>query len=96
MKGTSERKFPKGHVGNTIKIRVSKFDRGKSDSKNILEGILEVDDENDLYEIGIKEGRLAQKYYRNQFNICQENFLLDDQVPDVIVSSVNVPGSCQL
>lgn len=48
--------------------------------------ILEVHEEKDLYEISIKDGHLTQTYYINQFNICQENFICKDDVPDVIVS----------
>lgn len=59
-------------MGNTVKIRVSELDRGKSDSKNILRIILEVDEDKDLYKISIKEERLVQT---NQFNIYRENFI---------------------
>lgn len=45
-----------------------------------------MDADGNMYEIGIKEGRLAQKYSRNQFAICKENVISQKEVPDVIVS----------
>ncbi|KAF2892201.1 hypothetical protein ILUMI_13971 [Ignelater luminosus] len=88
LKEIPKRRFSMGQVGNTVEINVPEFDRGKSDSKNILGVFLEVDDENDLYEIGIKGDRLVQKDSRKQFHFCQEDFLLEDQVSDVSVAFV--------
>lgn len=72
-------------MGNTVKIRIPEYKRGRSDSRNIFGIILEVDEDKYLFEIATKEGHLAQTYFRNQLNICQENFIFKENVPDVIV-----------
>ncbi|CAI6348099.1 unnamed protein product [Macrosiphum euphorbiae] len=41
---------------------------------------------NDMYEIGTKEGRLSTLYSRNQFVICKERFPKVDDVPQTKIS----------
>ena len=84
MKQLSEKNFPQGKVGDTVKVRVPDVDRARSDSRNIIAIILAVI--NDNYQLGTKEGRLAQLYTRNQFVICKEKFISKEDVPDIEIS----------
>ena len=51
-------KFPQEKVGGTVKVRVPDVDRGRCDSRNVLEIIMEADLTKDLYRIGTKDGSL--------------------------------------
>ena len=66
----SEKNFPHGKIGDSVKIRIPDMDKGRLDSRNIIAIILDVIDDN--YKLGTKEGQLAQLYTRNQFVICEE------------------------
>lgn len=81
----SNLKFPAGKVGDTVKLRVPDVDRARSDPRNLLAVILEVQN-GEFYQLGTKQGRLSQLYTRNQFTICEEKFILLDDVPDLAVS----------
>ncbi|GFU60597.1 uncharacterized protein NPIL_657201 [Nephila pilipes] len=75
-------KFPAGKVGDTEKLRMPDTVRARS----LLAVILEVQNEEEFYQLGTKQGRLSQLYTRNQFTICEEKFILLDDVPDLAIS----------
>lgn len=85
MLKVSNLKFPAGKVGDTVKLRIPDVDRARSDPRNLLAVILEVQNE-EFYQLGTKQGRLSQLYTRNQFTICEEKFILLDDVPDLAIS----------
>ena len=65
MTRLAREKFPQGKVGDTVKVQVPDVDRGRCDSKNILEVLMEADLTKDLYRIGTKDGILNLLYARN-------------------------------
>ncbi|XP_025422714.1 uncharacterized protein LOC112692301 [Sipha flava] len=74
MKQASENRFCPGEVGQSVTVKIPDVD---SDFRNIIGVILSVN--NNMYEIGTKEGRFSTLYNRNQFVICKERFLeVDD------------------
>ncbi|CAI6352383.1 unnamed protein product [Macrosiphum euphorbiae] len=81
MKSSSEERFFPGKEGENVKIKISDVVRARCDLRCILGVIPSVND--NLYEIGTKEGRLHQLYSRNQFTICKEVFIQADDVPPV-------------
>ena len=58
MTRLAREKFPKGKVGDTVKVGVPDVDRGRCDSRNILGVIMEADLTKDFYRIGTKDGTL--------------------------------------
>ena len=70
MTRLAREKFPRGKVGNTVKVWVLDADPGRCDSRNILGVIMEADLVKDLYRIGTKDGILNSWYARNQFSTC--------------------------
>ena len=84
MKLLSEKNFPRGKIGDSVKVWIPDMDKGRVDSRNIIAVILDVIDDN--YKLGTKEGQLAQLYTRNQFVICEEKFLSETDVPNIEIS----------
>ncbi|GFT54299.1 KRAB-A domain-containing protein 2 [Nephila pilipes] len=81
----SNLKFPAGKFGDTVKLRIPDVDRARRDPRNLLAAILEIQNE-EFYQLGTKQGRLSQLYARNQFTICEEKFILLDDVSDLAIS----------
>ncbi|XP_074035210.1 uncharacterized protein [Leptinotarsa decemlineata] len=84
MLKTSNVRFPPGNVDDTVKLRVPDVDRARRDCRNVLAVIMCV--QNELYELGTKEGRLPQMYSRNQLTLCKESFISLDMVPNLHIS----------
>lgn len=85
MVQTSNSKYPDAKKGDTVRVRVPDVDRGRTDGRNILAFVLEVTDAN-LYKLGTKHGILNQLYARNQFTICNENFIYGEDIPQTEIS----------
>ena len=49
----SEKNFPEGKIGDTVKVRIPDMDRARGDSRNIIAIILDVIDDN--YKLGTKK-----------------------------------------
>ena len=85
MVQTSNSKYPAAKKGDTVRVRVPDVDRGRTDGRNILAFVLEITDAN-LYKLGTKHGILNQLYARNQFTICNENFIYVTKVGAALIN----------
>jgi hypothetical protein len=89
--------FVPGNPGDNVTVPVPLVDRGRSDPRNLL-GIILDRDENDLYRIAVRAGILKGKYARNQFDLCAQKLLLENDVKnDVEVSlrcAVQAESNC--
>ena len=89
--------FVPGNPGDNVTVPVPLVDRGRGDSRNLL-GIILDRDENDLYRIAVRAGILKGKYARNQFDLCMQRLLLENDVKnDVEVSlrcAVQAESNC--
>lgn len=81
MKEISSKKMPIVLIGQTVKIKIPEVDRSKVDARTLLAVVLQVVDE-DYYRLGTKAGTLSQLFTRNQFTLCEENFLESAIIPD--------------
>jgi len=79
MKGTSSKKFQKPTLGQNIRIKIPDFDRAKMDPRSIIAVITDIKDV-EFYELATKLGKLKALYTRNQFTLCKENFLSNEEV----------------
>jgi hypothetical protein len=68
-------------IGQTVKIKIPEVDRSKIDARTLMAKVLQVVDE-DFYRLGTKVGTLSQLFTRNQFTLCEENFLESAIIPD--------------
>lgn len=83
----SDRNFPNPIIGDTVRVTIPQFDRGKTDARNVLACILEVT-ENNFFKLGTQKGVLKQLYCRSQFQLCHEKFLTIDDVPTDTTTSI--------
>ena len=56
-------------------VRIGDVDRGRCDSRNLSEVVVEVDSSKGLHMIGITEGKLNSCHAPNQFNSCTEQIV---------------------
>ena len=68
-------------VGDNATLKVPEFDRGPSDSRNLLVVVLQRDE--DLYQVGCREGRITTRYTAADMDPVKEKLLTPDEVPDV-------------
>jgi len=68
-----------GKVGDSVAVPIPLVDRGRGDPRNIL-GIVLDRNENDLYTICVKGGILRGEYSRNQFDVCPQTLLTEQDV----------------
>ena len=68
-----------GNPGDNVTIPLPLVDRGRGDPRNIMGIILDRDD-NDMYRIAVRSGILKGKYSRNQFDLCTQILLTNDDV----------------
>ncbi|XP_068229732.1 KRAB-A domain-containing protein 2-like [Palaemon carinicauda] len=68
-------------VGDNATLKVPEFDRGPSDSRNLLVVVLQRDE--DLYQVGCREGRITTRYTAADMDLVKEKLLTPDEVPDV-------------
>jgi len=66
-------------VSDNVAVPIPLVDRGRGDPRNIL-GIVLDRNENDLYTICVKSGILKGKYSRNQFDVCLQALLTEQDV----------------
>ncbi|KAK7111892.1 hypothetical protein V1264_011445 [Littorina saxatilis] len=69
-----------GEVGDNVAVPVPLVDRGRGDPRNILGVILHRDVETDIYTIAVKAGILHGGYSRNQFDLCPQRLLTEEDV----------------
>ena len=73
MLRTSHKQFPPTQIRDSVRIQVPDFDRGRTDSRNVLAVVVGIED-SDFYKLANKNGTLKRLYTRNQFVISKENF----------------------
>ena len=71
MLKTSNEKFAPASIGDTVRVKIPDVDRGRTDSRNVLAVITDVEDE-DFYKLANENGTLKQLFTRNQFTLCKE------------------------
>ena len=96
MTKLSREEFPRGKVGNTVKVRAPDVDRGRRDSRNILGVIMEADLTKTLCRIETKDGILNSWYAKNQFRTCTEGTVNIADVPSVNISLRECAGKASL
>jgi hypothetical protein len=87
MKATSSKRFQKPTLGQNVIIKIPDIDGVKTDPRTIIAVITDIKDE-EFYEFGTKFGKLKSLYTRNQFTLCNENFLSTGEVGPVEIVSV--------
>ena len=87
MLSRSSRKLLPLSPGDNVAVPVPKFDRSNGDLPNIIGVILTID-ENGLYTIGTKSGRIKGKLSRGQFEPISYKGLEDHHVPQDVELSV--------
>ena len=68
-------------VGKNVTLKVPEFDRGPSDNRNLLVVILQRED--NLYQVGCKEGHINTRYTAADMDPIKEKLLTIAEVPDV-------------
>ena len=72
-------------VGDNCTIRIPEFDRGPSDPKNLLVVVLGI--ENNLYEVGCRQGKLSTKFTAADLDAVPEKLIYEkDVAADCILS----------
>ena len=74
MLRTSHKQFSSTQIRVSVRIQVPDFDRGRTDSRNVLAVVVGIKD-SDFYKLANKNGTLKQLYTRNQFVISKETLL---------------------
>ncbi len=74
MKMLSDKNFPDPLVGDTVRVGVLQFERGKTDARNILACVMEVI-EGTFFRFGTCDRILKHLYSESQFQLCHEKFL---------------------
>ena len=65
--------------GDNVTVPVPLVDRGRGDPRNLL-GIVLDRDENDTYRIAVRSGNLKGRYSRNQFDLCAQKLINENDV----------------
>ena len=68
-----------GQIGDNVVIPIPMVDRGRCDPRNIV-GIITDRNDNDMYTLAVKSGVLKNKYIRNQFDVCAQRLLTENDV----------------
>jgi len=84
-----------GEIGDNVAVPIPMVDRGRGDPRNILGVIIDCN-ENDLYTIAVKVGILRSKYTRNEFSLCPQRLLTNNDVntSDKIITSGSNEEGC--
>ena len=75
----SRKEMTPAQENDTVAIPMPLVDRGRGDARNIMGFVLNKD-QNEMYKIGVKAGVLRGRYSRNQFSVCQERFLSEEDI----------------
>ena len=68
-----------GKVGDNVAVPILPVDRGRGDLRNIL-GVIVSCDDNMSYRIATRSGVVNRRYSRNQFDVCPERLLTENDV----------------
>lgn len=74
MKSLSNIKYPPCNVGDNVRVKIPDVDRGRGDFRNIILTVLECT-ENGLYKLGNEKGTIPEMFSRNQFAVCESQFV---------------------
>ncbi|CAK1589526.1 unnamed protein product [Parnassius mnemosyne] len=85
MLKSSEKKFAPVPIGTSVRIAVPEVDRGRGDVRNI-KGVVLAKTDDELYQIGTKNGILKQVYSRFQINVCPRALLDAEDVPSTEIA----------
>ncbi|CAK1580558.1 unnamed protein product [Parnassius mnemosyne] len=85
MMKSSEKKFAPVPIGTSVRIAVPEVDRGRGDARNII-GVVLAKSDDELYQIGTKNGILKQSYSRSQINVCPRALLDAEDVPSTEIA----------
>eukprot|EP00102_Acyrthosiphon_pisum_P012445 XP_008181594.1 PREDICTED: uncharacterized protein LOC100572009 [Acyrthosiphon pisum] len=77
----SNKQMPTVLIGKTVKVKIPEVERSKVDARTLLAVVLKVVD-GEFYRLGTKAGTLSQLFTRNQFTLCEENFLKSAIIPE--------------
>ncbi|XP_037800350.1 uncharacterized protein LOC119595262 [Penaeus monodon] len=69
-----------GEPGDNVAVSIPAVDRDRGDPRNILGVIVSRDLDNDQYEIAVQSGVLKGQCSRNQFDLCPQRLLAEDDV----------------
>ena len=68
-----------GDLGDNVIIPIPLVDRGRGDARNIM-GVIVDRDLNDMYQIAVRAGILHGKFTRNQFDLCTQRLLTENDI----------------
>ena len=80
MLESARKKLKSAQVNDCVRVPVPIFDRAKTDQRNLLGVITEVDDKG-MFTTATKHGLLAQKFSRNQFEVNDHGLMTTDNIP---------------
>ncbi|XP_026467840.1 KRAB-A domain-containing protein 2-like [Ctenocephalides felis] len=75
-------------IGDNVRVSIPDIDRGKTDPKNLICIVLSKDNNIDLYKLGAEEGVLKQAYSRNEFVVCEQQFLSWEEISQDVQKSL--------
>ena len=82
MKERSVKRFKHAEIGESVFIPIPDVDRSKAELRNVKGVVVEID-ESGMYKLGSEHGVLNHLYTRNQFLLCEEKFLVIEDVPQI-------------
>ena len=71
-------------VGHNATLKVPEFDRGPCDPRNLLVVVMEANE--DMYKVGCREGKLAQRYSTADLDFVKEPLLKICDVPNIEIA----------
>ncbi|XP_043485342.1 KRAB-A domain-containing protein 2-like [Leptopilina heterotoma] len=78
MKTVSDKHHEAIEVGDNIIIPIPDVDKAKSDLRNVVGVVLEI--EHDLFKVGTRHGIINRLYSRSEFEKCKTNFIDKEEV----------------
>ena len=72
--------LPSVKIGDTVTIPIPDSDRGRGDPRNMIGMVMDYEPTYDKYTIGTKAGILTVSLSGNQFNVCENVFLYEEDI----------------
>ena len=76
----SIKRFRPAQVGDSVIVPIPEVDKSRGDANNLMAVVVQ-SQKDGFYTLGTRHGILKQLYTRNQFEVCQEQHLLEEDVP---------------
>ena len=67
-------------IRDTVTIPIPDSDRGRGNPRNMIGMVMDIEPTYDKYSIGTKAGILTVSLSRNQFNVCENVFLHEEDI----------------